>query len=87
MKISRNEIERINRELELLTDSADKGDCEAQYNLGYKYLSGIKGIKEDRTLGAKYMKMAKNQGHPSAKLFIRNQLTKAPKKRREIWEE
>lgn len=87
MKLSKYEIELLNKELELLTDSADSGDSEAQYNLGYKYLSGIKGIKKDRPLGAKYMKMARNQDHPGANLYIRNQLTKAPKKSREIWDE
>ena len=85
MKISKKEIEELNKEIEILTNSADGGNSESQYNLGYKYLSGIRGIKKNRDLGVKYMKMAKNQDHEGAKKFIYNQLIKASKKYRDVW--
>lgn len=80
MKISKKEIEE-------LTEEADKGNSEAQYDLGYKYFAGWRGLKKNRDLGAKYLKLARKNGHVGAKTYISNRLTKTSKESREIWDD
>jgi hypothetical protein len=43
-------------------DAAQKGDVEAQYELGLAYVEGDKGVKQDKAEGAKWVRKAAEQG-------------------------
>ena len=51
--------------LKKLTDAAEKGEVEAQFDLGTKYFHG-NGVQDNRELAEKYLKMAADQNHAKA---------------------
>jgi tetratricopeptide (TPR) repeat protein len=55
--------------LQTLIDNANKGDANAQYNLGWCYNSG-KGVPQDCNEAVKWWKKAADQGHLEAYLGL-----------------
>ena len=41
---------------------AEQGDADAQYNLGYRYVTGI-GVPQDRAEAVRWLRLAADQGH------------------------
>ncbi len=56
-------------ELYYLQMQANEGDPEAQYNLGYRYLTGG-GIRRNDTTGVYWMMRAANQDHAKAQYML-----------------
>lgn len=54
---------RANR---LMTSAADAGVAAAQNSVGWTYLSGLDGQKQDVVLAQRYLRLAAAQGHPYA---------------------
>lgn len=48
---------------------ADKGDADAQYNIGWMYLNGY-GLRVNDSLALEWWKKAERQGHPDASFSI-----------------
>ena len=48
---------------------AEQGDADAQYNLGYRYATGI-GVPQDRAEAARWLRLAADQGHIQAEDFL-----------------
>ncbi len=48
---------------------AEQGDADAQYNLGYRYSTGI-GVPQDRAEAARWLRLAASQGHVQAQHFL-----------------
>ena len=44
---------------------AEQGDADAQYNLGYRYVTGI-GVPQDRAEAVRWLRLAADQGHTQA---------------------
>ena len=47
----------------------EQGDADAQYNLGYRYATGI-GVPQDRAEAARWLRLAADQGHVQAQHFL-----------------
>ena len=48
---------------------AEQGDADAQYNLGYRYVTGI-GVPQDRAEAVRWLRLAADQGHTQAEDFL-----------------
>ena len=48
---------------------AEQGDADAQFNLGYRYATGI-GVPRDRAEAARWFRLAADQGHVQAQNFL-----------------
>ena len=48
---------------------AEQGDSEAQFNLGYRYSTGI-GVPQDRAEAARWLRLAADQCHVQAQHFL-----------------
>ncbi len=53
----------------LYTKAADQGHADAQYELGFLYITG-KGVEPDQQKGMEWIRKAAEQGHAKAKDFI-----------------
>ena len=47
----------------------EQGDADAQYNLCYRYATGI-GVPQDRAEAARWLRLAADQGHVQAQHFL-----------------
>jgi TPR repeat protein len=56
-------------DVEGLRAKAEKGDAEAQYNLGKLYAKGL-GVKEDYKQAAKWYRQAADRGHAGAQVAL-----------------
>jgi len=54
---------------QLLTEAAERGDAEAQYNLGVNYETG-QDIPQDYEVAVKWFTLAAEQGHASAQFSL-----------------
>jgi len=54
----------------LLMPAAEKGQCDAQYAIGYMYYYG-QGVVEDRKKAWYWINLAANQGQPDAVLALK----------------
>jgi TPR repeat protein len=57
------------RALPWLRTEAARGNKRAQYQLGLCYTDG-KGVEKDETIGAKWHRIAADQGYPRAQCFL-----------------
>ena len=48
---------------------AEQEDADAQYNLGYRYVTGI-GVPQDRAEAVRWLRLAADQGHTQAEDFL-----------------
>jgi hypothetical protein len=56
--------------IELLQQAAVQGDKEAQFDLGYIYWSGSKGVPNDYSKAAEWIQNAAHQGHATAQWIL-----------------
>ena len=59
-----------NKEIALLKEKAEKGDVNAQLELGGKYVSGEEGVEEDYKEAAKWFSLAAQQNNPKAQYAL-----------------
>jgi TPR repeat protein len=48
-----------------MTEAAEQGDAEAQFNLGSRYIFGM-GVAQDKVKAAEWYRKAAEQGHEAA---------------------
>ena len=59
----------LNEAIKWFKTAAENNDAESQYMLGGIYLNGL-GVEKNNTEAAKYFKLAADQGHQNAKLYL-----------------
>ena len=64
-RLEQREVTNAVNDLAKTDSEAKKGDKEAQYQLGLRYLNGT-GVKRDRVQACKWLKLAAQQGHALA---------------------
>jgi hypothetical protein len=64
-RLEQREVTNAVNDLAKTDSEAKKGDKEAQYQLGLRYLNGT-GVKSDRVQACKWLKLAAQQGHALA---------------------
>lgn len=62
----------------LLKISAEQGNAAAQYDLGYLYIQGLRGLPEDRREGDRLFRLAARQGHWGARLQLESNAPRHP---------
>ena len=59
----------MNEDIDLVKELAEKGDAEAQFNLGVVYANG-QGVERDEKEAVNWYSKAAEQDHPPAQLFL-----------------